>query len=288
MFRIVSRTLKSVLRLMLGFAIGVLLWSGHTAFAQRGMTSESSLPRTRLTGFPGMFDTFVPDKGRWVTQVSTVATLAFTGAPVDYGLTENMSVGTNALVPLLWLAKTPGMIAKVRYSKPILHDLALAFTGYGLYLPTTAKDGKSSAIDLISMATINSSYFFTERNWLNLNVSYFSMWHGQGEVGAADFERSSSAVAFAALGYQHFIFSWLGPRANLFVPLSIESSADAAVGSKLGVGSLSLSSFDASSSLAGSLQVDLRFGERWLVSPGVFYVALGPLAGFTMDFGIRW
>ena len=137
------------------------------AQAQRGLPApdnetDNKSPSRRI---PGFFDTNTAEPKNLVGDLPTFA--------VDFGLTENLTVGTNALAVLSTLAwasnrgsgNLPPVMFKSRYKALDTMGWTAAFTGYISAVSLNAKQQLSSSTQkqliLFSAASINSAYEYS-------------------------------------------------------------------------------------------------------------------------------
>jgi hypothetical protein len=245
-----------------------------------------------------VFDTFVAPKGTIVGQVTALFIPAFSliGVPVDYGVTENFSIGTNALFPVLWSAGSLAFGAKARYRIVPHPRFSIALTGYGYWLSMgsgseSSKVSKSAGNgDLFStFATLNASFFLSERTWLNAHVSRLSLSSLSGEPKDATYQKSGTSLALCGLGAEHFFSSWFGLRLLAVAPLYLAAEADAGLGSENpAAGTTTIEISDVSKVGTLNVTADFRFGARWMLSIGTVSSSQPELTGFTIDVARRF
>lgn len=105
-----SRMLRSTPAVSAALALAVVSLTGlGAARAQRGQAfvEQAAAPRTSTSGFPGLFDTEQVARGDLVADLPLLS--------IDYGVTDNLSVGTYALALLPLLGGKPSVLGKLRY-----------------------------------------------------------------------------------------------------------------------------------------------------------------------------
>ncbi len=262
------------------------------AYAQRGIPNSTQVRDTPLTGFPGVFDTFTPKKDSFVVSGTLCQNplVPVFGVPVEYGLSENLSMGTNiGLLPLL-AAKSRAFGGKIRYRIPWSSDLVSSFSawGYNLALPSSVTGGNSSTIKG-SLLLATTSYFFSDRFWLNANAGGFWLTTEQGSAGSAKFQKSALSTTFLGAGAQYFTASWFGVRGSAILPYKFETVSDGGPESGVTGGTVSLKAGTNSTSLlVWSFLTDFRIGQDWLLSLGLLSADSVGAAGYSFDLLYRW
>jgi hypothetical protein len=268
------------------------------AFGQRGTISTAQAPETPLSGFPGVFDTFTAPKGAIVGQATTLLLPVFPliGIPVDYGVTENFTLGTNALFPVLWSTGSKAFGAKARYRIVPHERFSLAITGYGYWFgggsgteSSKVKESAGSGNLFATFATLNASFFLSERTWFNAHLSRLSMTSLKGEPKDSTYQKSDSALVLLGLGAEHFFSSWFGLRALAVAPLYLASEADSGLANENpAAGTTTIGISDATKVGTLNLTADFRFGARWMLSIGTVASEQKELTGFTIDVARRF
>jgi|GEM_PF-4119260 len=249
----------------LGIAVSVAISSA--AYAQRGgtYTLDGEPPTTRASGFPGLFDSNVAERGSFVLDIPSLA--------VDYGLTDNMTIGTSGVMALALALGSPALYVKARYRFLTSPTIASAFTAYSGYL-TNRVGSRDTTLDayLVGVSN-NTTYYFSERSYLNAFFFYLKVGANQNKEDDGEYANASFSTLLFGASYQHWLNGVLGPQATLglsvYQNLSIDSSTVAVSENIGGVGGL------ASGMLFLRLTPELRLG-RWLLSPSLIgYVDLG-------------
>ena len=230
-----------------------VLGAAPQAFAQRAAEYTSQVPpvEARSSGFPGIFDTAMAPTHDFVLSIPT--------SSIDFGVSENFTVGTNGVPYLALIAGKPGGSLKLRYRFFSTRELAAVVTGYAGMFTTDIRYG---------MVTANVSYHFSARTLatatligVRINV------RGEDELapGVTNKSTSTSDLAGAGLSFEHFFGRVLGFQATIFaLPYGSDSLEDAT--GKLNVG-VSMGEAVLARSFA-RLLVEIRAG-RWLLTPGI-------------------
>lgn len=231
------------------------------AFAQRGgaYTLDGTPPTTPASGFPGMFDSNVADKGSFVLDIPTLS--------ADYGLTENVTIGTNGLFLGLLVAGLPSVYLKTRYRFLTTESLASSFTVYGGYSTNRVGSaaGKTTFDGYLTGASNNTTYYFSERSYLNAFFYYLKLGLNARAEENLEYQNTSITTLLAGASYQYWVTKWFGPQAlvalsayNSIVLDSSTISASASLGRGVGVSGFAF------------IRVlgEFRLG-RWLLSPGL-------------------
>ncbi|APJ03977.1 hypothetical protein [Silvanigrella aquatica] len=109
------------------FCLFIYLFSSQ-AFAQRGGSSveQSTPPSTPLSFFAGYFDTGMLPENRITLDIPLLG--------LDYGVTDNFTIGTNAASSLLTsVTFQPYLFLKARYRFFSNKKISSVITGYGGY-----------------------------------------------------------------------------------------------------------------------------------------------------------
>ncbi len=256
-----------------------------SARAERGIEPPAHSLHTPISNFPGAFDTFVPEPKTIVTSATIVLNpfLPIVGAPVEYGVTENFSLGTNAAVPYLWSSGVPAIGGKLRYRLPITERFVLSFTNWSYWGET--KDGKNTQSFTWQMNVLSSNWFISPRFWLQANLGWASSDIFRNKSGDESYQRASLSTAFAGAGVVYMPTSWFGMRGLAFYPFFVDISSD---GGSLSSGGQSVSLQGGKQFLFYAFGPDFKLGERWLLSPGLLASDSTGAAGVYFDASFRW
>lgn len=269
---------------LIRFLIFLILYS-QEGLAQRGALFDGSAglkPVTPLSGFPGSFDTETAQRNSWVVDFPPVAELSddfFTslilGAPlasIQYGVTDNLSIGTNPLTAFPLIAGIPLLYLKSRYSFFSSPKFAAVLnTGVGL-IPS-----KKNQMSLVSFGS-NSSYFFDEKSWVNFFFNAFYANLRIGEPASANYLNLTSKAFYLGGGYQNFVTSWLGPQVTLLIPVIAEGHLETS-GRDL---SARINPDYILSSTVIRVSTDVVLGN-WLLTPGLLW-GVGSLWNDFLDY----
>lgn len=232
-----------------------------TAYAQRGggFTLSENPPTTRSSGFPGMFDANVADKGSFVLDLPSLS--------ADYGLTENVTIGTNGLFLGLLAFGLPSVYFKTRYRFLSSSSFASSFTLYGGYSTNrvgSAAGGTQFDVYLVG-ASSNTTYYFSDRSYLNAFFYYLKVGLNATAEDDLEYQNTSVTTLLAGASYQYWFTKWFGPQAlvalsayNSIVLDSSTLSASASLGNGVGVSGFAFL----------RVLAEFRVGN-WLLSPGL-------------------
>jgi len=163
-------------KLALTLSLTTLALPVFDAHAQRGLMLPDQVQRSESpsAGIAGFFDTNTTTERHITADLPTSA--------IDFGLTPNVTIGTNALTLLGLTAvatqtikmSVPPLLAKLRYRVFAHNDWSGAATGYlfGLKTNTQALTSSASISQTIvfSGATLNIAQDFGDSSW---GLSYF-------------------------------------------------------------------------------------------------------------------
>lgn len=266
------------------FSLLVSILAPLEARAQRGQgeATQTPPPKTPLTGFPGAFDTNLADPGSLVLDIPSLS--------VDYGLTENLTVGTNGWFALPVLVGSPAIFVKARYRFFSDDSFASAITGYGGFLHSSGEgedgDVESSNGSLVMLSSTNTFYLSPETT-LTAFLWFLQLGFAQGERGDVDYASAKISSTFFGLNLQHWFNDRVGPALLAFVGAQSSTEIDSA---GLSVRASSGLSFLSQGAYFVRGLVEFRAG-RWLFSPGLFTSgapeeepATGPFFSATVKF----
>lgn len=245
----------------LSFAF-VSLFVIPAAFAQRGFGySHQDAPFIApLTGYPGFFDANVADKNSFVFDLPTFA--------ADYGVTENLTLGTNALLAVPLLAGVPLVYGKARYRFFSEKNMASALTVYSGFLTGTAKSSKghtARSTYTVAMISDNTTFYLSERTTLTAFL-FAALFYAQvGTPGDLEYTKANFNFSFAGVNFQHWVTDWFGPQIVALSTLHYNADIDS-TGASLSANNGVLSASKNFVLVRGLLE--FRAGN-WLLSPGM-------------------
>jgi hypothetical protein len=256
------------------------------AQAQRGLEPTSHAIKTSISGFPGAFDTFVPNSGEYVASATAVLNSFFpiVGAPVEYGVTENLSLGTNAGLGLLWYGSNPAIGGKIRYRIPFSENFVISFSNWS-YWWQTKNEKNATQSDSRQMDLVTAAFFASPKLWFHSYLGMASAEVKQNHAGDSDYLRTSFATSFVGVGLNYMPISWLGLRANGCYPIYVDISNDGGIDSS---GGETLSLEGGSKFLFWTFGPDFKLGERWLLSPALLASDSMGVMGLSADVSFRW
>jgi hypothetical protein len=288
--------------LVRAFATTLLFCVSAIGYGERGELPSARALSTPVSGFPGVFDSFMPGKKSFVVSGTAFVTPLFplVGVPVEYGLTENVSIGTNAALPLLWAQSSPAFGGKVRVRIPLTSSFVTAFSAYGYMLPPSQKEEElegetqsdsenEESLRSGTLFTATASYFFSERLWINASLSRFDFSSRSGSEGSAQYSTAAMTSSFYAVGGEYMLARWFGFRAGVFVPFDFEITSDGGSASGVSGGTISLRSGKSGNQFSmWSFMLDFLPGERWMISPGLIASDVDDFSGYSFDVSYRW
>jgi hypothetical protein len=200
-----------------------------TGFAQRGEISNANASAFShpTAGFPGFFDTNLADKNSLVVEWPPVI-LPFIPMPsiaVDYGVTETLTVGTNALVSTLpWLVGARGISVKARTLIAGTDSMQSAATFYGAYI------GSSSLNASWQMVTSNNSWKIAPRHIVNGQAMLMNFGFESGSEASLDYTNLRLTALSLGAGYQFLVSETAAISGYILAPAytSLESDSVAA------------------------------------------------------------
>ena len=256
------------------FLPGIVSLAIHsTAQAQRGFgyATQQTPAVTPLTGYPGFFDANVAEKNGFVFDLPT-----FAG---DYGVSENITVGSNALLAIPWLSSVPMFYGKARYRFFSDKQLASALTVYAGFLTekNKYKDHTSRSTYTAAVVSNTTTFYLSDKTTLTGFLFGALLYAQVGTPGNLEYTKANFNFSFAGLNLQHWVTDWLGPQIVAFTTLHYSAEVDS-TGASLSADNGVLSASKNFVVVRGLLE--LRAGN-WLLSPGGALL-LAPGAGRTV------
>lgn len=198
-------------RLLNALLIAALIFAkSKIVHAQRGKSvdEEVSHNRTPSHGLPGFFDTEVVQRNNFTLEIPTFA--------IDYGATDRLTVGLNAITPLttaLYLSSressgSPVLLLKTRYRIFTTHGwkstLTAHFLGANASLPSSLEGQKQTKRVRALAGTLNTSKHLGSHQ-IGTSAIFANMSASSGKFGSADQQDDREyQVAFAAWWRQQF------------------------------------------------------------------------------------
>lgn len=263
---------------VMSLAAATVLLMAPSAFAQRGESySDNNAPTTGpSTGVPGFFDTYMAEKGRFVLELPPV--VGFYPMPtstLDYGLTDDLTVGTNTVVTTLpYLASGYGGAIKLR---SLIHGSPGAqstLTYYGAYMQ--AEQGGKLNSASYNVLTSNTTLMLGERNLLTGSLIYLSMAvRVESTSNPALYESISGWLGMIGVSYERVLTSKISIAANTTLPVLNGLSQDSTAGSA----TLSVNPDSMTTLMLARAYADFRVNERWTLSIGLL---AAPAAGTVL------
>lgn len=239
-----------------------LLSQTNQAFAYRGQEFiEQSPPRqTFMNRFPGYFDVNMAPENQVVLETPTLV--------LDYGVTENLTVGTSLLpIGIAAFSLNPALHLKARYRFYSDKNIVSTITGYlgGFRISKSASGDEGYGTWM--GGTSNTLLFLNDRHALGLHLTA-GIIHGKG-WGQSLFSEGSVSTKLIApgIGYHFFVSDSWGLEFQAVVPVVLRATAENA-------GSLEIAEL----SSTGPLLTPFRFATNFRTSRDSV-MTLGILSG---------
>lgn len=192
-------------------------------FAQRGGDSaqQSAAIKTPLSFFAGYFDTGMVPTG------SLTFDLPFMG--VDYGVSENFTIGTNTLSSALAVfTLSPYLYLKARYRFFSAPTVSSVITGYGGYFNFPSQNNNPQFTAWFLNFTNNTSFFINKNNILNFHLTALKFNAQNGDPTDTKYLKLNLTTLALGLGYQTFFTENFGIEGQfLYSPYFSFSHEDA-------------------------------------------------------------
>ena len=238
-----------------------------TSYAQRGALQPGSPSgfKTPYQGYPGFFDTNLADHGSLVVEWPPLILplIPMPSIAVDYGVSDTLTVGTNALISTVpWLAGAKGISLKARTLVYGTESLQSAATLYAGYL------GASEFSSSWEVFTANTAWKPAPRHVVLGQLMFMNFGAELGKETSVDYTNIRFSTAAAGGGYQFLISDTLAVSSHALAALATSVEADT-IAQSLSA-DLNATSGDA---LWGVVRIsaDLRTETDWLVSLGGIY-----------------
>lgn len=207
----------AVLMILLGVETG--------AYAQRGEQTDAS-PRqfsSPTQGFPGFFDTNFADQGSLVVEWPPIILpiIPVPSIEVDYGVTDTLTVGTNAIVTVVpWLLGARGFSFKARtllYGTETLQSAATAYAGY---------IGSSNLAVSWQLFTSNNAWKLAPRHILSVQGMVLHLGLEAGSKSSINYTNIQGSTVTVGGGYQFLLSSSIGLSTYVMIPAVTSFEAD--------------------------------------------------------------
>lgn len=190
----------------------------HAFFGQSSI-EQSTPPQTFMSAFPGLLDTNVAPHNSIVLELPTFA--------IDYGVTENWTLGTNALaVAATAYTLTPVVYLQSRYRFFSNNYISSTITGFGgrswngpihslIHIPDSPKfEGNLIGI------TSNTSYYFDKYNTLTFTLISLRLSF-EKSYSSLDSVTTNIYTIAPGFGYQIVPFKFLALSTNFLFPINL-------------------------------------------------------------------
>ncbi len=253
-----TRLKRTALLVMVSTATGVMAQRGEVT---SGSPSQFSNPNQ---GYPGFFDTNFAEQGSLVVEFPPIMLplLPTPSLAVDYGVTDTLTVGTNALVSTLpWLFGARGLSFKARtliYGNDSVQHVA---TVYGSYI------GSKEFTASWQLFTSNNSWKLAPRHIVTAQGMLMHFGLELGSKSSINYTNIQLSTLTLGGGYQ-FIVTDLASISTYFLLPALTSMEADSVGANINA------KIDARSGnlTAAILRSSLDFrNDDWLYSLGGLY-----------------
>jgi hypothetical protein len=266
-----GRTVKNIdlMRICILLFVFFFILPKHS-FAQRGEPYQGGATpwESPTQGFPGYFDTNMVAEGGFVTEFPPVIIILPTPfLAFDYGVTDTLTVGTNAIFSTLpWILGGVGASVKVRSLMYGTESNQSAATYYGGYLASY----KGSPIKAYyQLMTWNHAYRPISRHTIYGHAHYTRINVEIGQESSLDRMSASQTSLMIGGGYSFDINSAWTIRGNALIPtiqsLDLDTSSMTATQSQL---------IGQSGSVLGVVQTEFKSSEQALWGIGLTNVTL--------------
>ena len=185
------------------------------AWAQRGSrySQHSPAPHTSLAGFSGFLDTEMPEKERFQTHLLSTST--------DYGINDNLSVGTALVTPIAFLSGQVLAFVKMRYRFWGDTQFQSTLSPYFWY----AKLPQDSRIS-IGLLSSNNQYFLNRDFSFMASMLFLYAGLNQGKPNTSAYTHADIFALLGAPGFRWFLHPQWAIDMNLVTPLFASVSLD--------------------------------------------------------------
>ena len=243
------------------------LWPVSAIMAQRGEIHEakSELFTNPTQGYPGFFDTNMAAKDSLVVEWPPIILpiIPVPSIAVDYGVSDTLTVGTNALVTTLpWLLGARGVSIKARsliYGSETRQSAATVYAGY---------IGAKNLTASWQVLTSNNAWKFGYDHIVSAQATLMNLGVESGAATSLDYTNLRLSTLGIGGGYQYLWSDTLAISTYLLAPAWTSVEADTV--------SINLNAnFDVSSGNAmwgvARTSFDYR-SDEWVYSLGAMYV----------------
>ncbi len=253
----IHRTAGSIAALLCAVAT---LAAPPSAHAQRGaaFVEQAAAPAAPQSGFPGLFDTEMARRGGVVAEVPWLS--------LSYGVTDNLTVGTNlwAALPSAWGAPSALLMARYRhFSSERVSSVLTAYAGYAR-VDALADDGKEGRA-FILFGTSNTTVRLGRRHALTFTglAGRFGLRIEDADI-AGLYEGGSLTAVGVAASHQLDANDWLGIQTTVVaLPVLIGAMDSTSESATVDFGDAS-----AADLVLARLLFQLRAGRSWLFTAG--------------------
>ena len=250
------------------------------ANAQRGaaFVEQAAAPSAPQSGFPGLFDTEMAARGGVVVEVPWLS--------LSYGVSENLTVGTNvwAALPSAWGAPSALLMARYRhFSSARVTSVLTAYGGYA-HADALAEEGKDARA-FILLGTSNTTVRLGSRHALTFTgvAGRFGLRIEDEDVDGLYEGGSLTAVGVAA-SHRFTATEWLGIQTTVVgLPVLIGE-----IDSTSQLATVDFGQASAVDLLAARLLFQFRAGRAWLLTAGAAAQFARPIVLPWLGAARRW
>jgi hypothetical protein len=213
------------IRILLTLSVLYMALHEKECHAQRGLSFAGS-PADFVTptqGYPGFFDTNMAAPGSLVVEWPPVILplIPMPSLAVDYGVSERLTVGTNALVSTIpWLVRGRGISLKIRSLVYGTETMQSTVTVYAGYIGTGSVSASWQALTSNSAWKIGSAHLVSGQLLL-MNAGFEN-----GKETSLDYTNIKFSTAAIGGGYQFFFKENMAIGGNLLGAIVNSVEAD--------------------------------------------------------------
>ena len=256
------------------------LAAADRAEAQRGAAyiEQAAAPAAPQSGFPGLFDTEMAARGSLVAEVPWLS--------LSYGVTDNLTIGTNlwAALPSAWGAPSALFMARYHhFSGRRVSSVLTAYAGYA-DADALAEDGKEARA-FVLFGTSNTTVRLGARHALTLTglAGRFGLRIEDADI-AGLYEGGSLTAIGVAGSHQFNPNDWLGIQTTLVALPVLIGEMD----STSQIATIDFGQTRAADLLLARLLFQMRAGRSWLFTAGAAAQFTRPVVVPWLSAARRW
>lgn len=242
-----------------------------TAHAQRGgeFVEQQAVEKTPVSGFSELMGTNQAARGDLVTDFPLFG--------LEYGVTDNLAVGTALIAPLA--SSFRGWLLRGRYRFYSDGRTVSVMDGLGYY-------GGGDTRALFGWVGNHTAYYLTNRDVITASVLLVRLsLREELDDPPMAVERATAHTVLLGLGYQRSLSWWAVLRTGVYVTPVSWGSADSGTVSVSGFGDIT---DDPGGSVLARAILSARLSENWLLSGGGIAVVADATVGPWIDISKKW